>query len=172
MASGTLLDLPASVSPAGKRMGITWDYIPWANTCCLSLGLLLSLKTGAAGPPFPERAAGPTRPGRLAPCLARGRCLLVAAWLGLRHWHQTRTPVPGTRLCSHSFLPCSPSVAWQGSHSISVLMGHFEMTLMLPQANCKRPLQTDSCFLVVRQDAGTLGKCVAGPWGTESWLWC
>lgn len=33
----------------------------------------------------------------------------------------------------------STLISWQGSHSISVLMGHFAMTLMLPQANCKTP---------------------------------
>lgn len=106
------------------------------------------------------------------PSLAWGRCPLAAA----SAWSPALVPDGDSGAWAQAwwqsfFLPRSPSVSWPGSHDISVclLMGHFEMTLTLLLAN-RNPLQTDSYFLAMRQEAWTLGKGEAGLWGTQSWL--
>ena len=83
-----------------------------------------------------------TREGDLHPAWHGAGAHKQQPRLGLQHWCQKRTLVPGTKLGgSHSFLPRSPSMPWQGSHDICMrlLMGHFEMTLTFLQANCKPP---------------------------------
>lgn len=97
--------------------------------------------------------------------LAQDRHLFVAA----SSWSQALASDtilgPGISLCTFS-CPCSPSVAWRGSHHASSpwLMGHFVMT-QPPQANSVPPADR-SPRAATAQEARTLSssagtaKCV------------
>lgn len=94
---------------------------------------------GIGTQPWADRQHPPRSPFLHREAWQRAGACLRQPQVGHGHGHQITTLGPGIVLSTFS-CPCSPGVAWHGSHyaSSAWLMGHFGMT-QPPQANSMPP---------------------------------